>query len=727
MISAVRRGMRGLHRRMPPQHFWPIILLLGTCFGCTFGLLFLNTSGQDTIQHQREEQALVSAIETTAEMVRHDLQDYAKWDDAVRHVGHGVDPEWIDDNIVAFLGKTQGYTHVYVLNGLNETVYSFPAQPLGQVGAAATLGGDFAASTSAVRAMPRDGSPIVSGFTRQGRTVSVYSTAAIVPLTQKVTLPSGPTMLLVIAQKIDEPFLRRITKELALQDVRLSLAPPRNAGAAVPIRNAEGQAIAWIEWRPHRPGSKLLRELAPTLAIMAFLAVLAAILIIRRASRSIEALRESELRARHHAYHDLLTGLPNRRALAAEVSEHLYARRKLSLLFMDLDGFKDANDVYGHPAGDMLLNEAAKRIQDAVPGSFVARAGGDEFAVLLVAPNAGITAHAGAAILERFREPFAIGAYRVNLGISIGCTTAAGSGTDSHDELIRQADIAMYAAKIEGKNRSQAYHPALDEGHRVRMRLENDLREAVAREELFVRFQPIVDASTRQIVAVEALARWSHPDHGDVPPDVFIPIAEISGLINEIGRQILFQACTAIRNVDVELAVNLSPAQFWDGNLVDSVRAVLAETGFPPERLELEITETLLIKRPETAAQIINDLRALGIRIALDDFGTGFASIGYLQHLQLDRIKIDKAFIAPLHQSARSREMLVSIVALAKAFGLAVCAEGIETEGQAEIALGAGCGRLQGWLFGRPTTVAELRYLEKTGSDWRSAGALLAD
>ncbi len=531
-------------------------------------------------------------------------------------------------------------------------------------------------------------------------------------------------MLLVISQKIDQPFLRRVTKELGLLDLRLSLSRPQAGVAAVAVRGQNGEPLAWLQWQPHRPGSVLLRKLAPALALMAFLAALAAVLIIRRANRSIDALKESELRARHHAYHDLLTGLPNRRALADEVSEHLTAGRKLSLLFMDLDGFKDANDVYGHPAGDMLLKEAAKRIQQAVPGAFVARAGGDEFAMLLLGPGTCKSTQASEAILRRFREPFAIGAYVVNLGVSIGCTAANGTSDDAHDELIRQADIAMYAAKVEGKNRARTYQPSLDEGHRIRMRLEKDLREAVARQELFVRFQPIVDASTRQIVAVEALARWSHPQHGEVPPDVFIPIAEINGLINEIGRQILVQACTAMRDVDVELAVNLSPAQFWDGNLVESVRNALAETGFPPERLELEITETLLIKRPDSAAEIINELRALGIRIALDDFGTGFASIGYLQHLQLDRIKIDKAFIAPLQVSARSREMLASIVALAKAFGLAVCAEGIETEAQAEIADGAGCSRLQGWLFGRPTTVTELRHLENVGSGGTNAGAL---
>ena len=678
-----------------------------------FLLLYVSTRSQDAAQLDRETQALRSSIRTATDMVQHDLQDYAKWDDAVRHTVHGVDRDWVDDNIVAYLGKTQGYSHLFILDEADRAVYSFgPAPSHGSV--QAMLGEQFTRSINLVRHMsPRSG-PIVSGFSKSDGGIFIYSTAAIVPLTNKVQLPSGPTKLLIIARRVDSALLAQMTNELQSQDPSLRLE--KGTRPAVALLGLDNRPVAWVEWTAHRPGKLLLRQLAPMLAMLAIFATLTAALIVRRGSRIIDALRQSELRARHHAFHDLMTGLPNRRALVDEISGYLESRTRVHLLCMDLDGFKDANDVYGHPAGDLLLKEAASRIKAAVPNSFVARAGGDEFAVLLAADDDDDAKAACEAVLKQFSAPFEIGAYRITLGISVGCAEIDRRGSGDEDELMRRADVAMYAAKSEGKNRACYYQLSLDDGHVMRMRLERDLQEAVANGTIYACYQPIVHADTLKPVAFEALARWYHPEHGNVPPNVFIPIAEINGLISIIGKQMLLQACQAMKAVEADLAVNLSPAQFWDRNLVDDVRKILQITDFPPGRLELEITEALLIRRPERAAEIIERLRGLGIKIALDDFGTGFASIGYLQQLKLDRIKIDKAFVAPLEHDPKAREMLMSIVALARAFGLDVCSEGVETAAQADIAIAAGCNRLQGWLFGKPMTAHELQV-------WMNEGA----
>jgi diguanylate cyclase (GGDEF)-like protein len=711
MVAAFLKRLRTLRQRMPAQYISPVMLLLGTCFASIFLLLLLSTRTQDTMQRQRETEALSRAMHITTLMVQHDLQDYAKWDDAVRHISRGVEQDWVSDNIVAYLGRTQSYSHIFILDAADRTVYSFDdAKPAADL-ARRRLGRDFVDTLGEVRRMSRQGSPIAGGYGRAGNRVVIYSAAAVVPLTGKVTLPAGPTHMLVIGRDVDDVLLAQVTRELQLQNLHLRLDKPADDRTAIPITEPDGHPVAWIEWTPHRPGMALRRQLAPAIIVMALLAVLAAILILQRANRSMEALRQSEMRARHHAHHDLLTGLPNRRALIDAISEGLSARSSLSLIYMDLDGFKDANDVYGHAAGDLLLSEAAGRIRTTVPGVLVARAGGDEFAVLFVdAPGASV-ARACGAILEAFRQPFAIGAYRLTIGISIGCARSRSLTVEDHDELMRRADVAMYAAKAEGKHCARSYSPALDAGHLMRVRLEKDLQASVAAGEIFVLYQPIVDAATKSIVAVEALARWNHPEHGDVPPDVFIPIAEMSGLINEIGRQVLQQACHAMRHIDVDLAVNLSPAQFWDGALLRDVIRVLEETGFPAKRLELEITESLLLSRPEKATKVIDGLRSLGIKIALDDFGTGFASIGYLQKLTFDRIKIDKVFVGPLGHEAKAREMMNSIVGLARAFDLEVSAEGVETIMQSEISRLAGCNRLQGWLFGRPVPIGEIRYL----------------
>jgi diguanylate cyclase (GGDEF)-like protein len=419
------------------------------------------------------------------------------------------------------------------------------------------------------------------------------------------------------------------------------------------------------------------------------------------------ALRESEERAKHHANHDTLTGLPNRRVVLRTLAAGLARGDRMVLVYMDLDGFKEANDVYGHPVGDAVLQQAAARIAEAACGpELVARAGGDEFAVVMVAPVDEAVECFVEQVLTLFSVPFEVGGHNITVGISIGYAT--GSDGVSEDELVRRADVAMYAAKGGGKHRWCAYHSSMDVEHDQRRRLEAALRQAIKRGEISVAFQPIVDARTGLIVCVEALARWSHPLFGAVPPDIFIPVAEKSGLINDLGRHVLTLACAAARDWDVDLTVNLSPAQFWDRKVGQIVRQVLTDTGFPPNRLELEITEGYLLRRPEAAQQILDDLKAHGVRIALDDFGTGFASIGYLQRLSFDRIKIDRSFITASVENARAAEMVRAIIVLANALELPVTAEGIETAEQAALMRIVGCSRLQGWLFGRPLAADQI-------------------
>ncbi len=702
--------LRRLSFALKAKHFWPVMLLLVACFGSVLALLAITTRAQDNLQRQREEQALQVAVSSLAVGLLHDLQDYAKWDDAVRHISMGLQPDWVDDNVVAYLGRIQGYEHIFILDDQDRTIYRFNHANPAPFAAQQTLGPAFTHSIAEVRKMPRNGSPIEAGFSRTGNHIVTYATAAIVPLTHKVSIPvDRPTHMLVIAQAMDTRVLDHITQELRLSNMRLSLSKPGAGSASIPLTAADGTTVGWLAWTPHKPGTHLLEQVAPAILVLGLFSLAVAMLILQNGSQAIEAIRQSELRARHHADHDALTGLPNRRALLARISGHLAVGDDLVLLFMDLDGFKDANDVYGHAAGDLLLKEAATRIRRIAPGEMVARAGGDEFAVLLTKEMALNSDPICERIIQSFQEPFVIGSYRVTLGISIGCADARDVGPEGQDELMRRADVAMYAAKGDGKNCTRRYAVSLDDGHLLRMKLERDLQASIARKELYVRYQPIVASDSARVVGVEALVRWRHPEHGDVPPDVFIPIAELSGLINAVGRQVLYQACLAMRETSLELAVNISPVQFWDHNLLDDVRHALQETRFPPERLELEITESLLLRRPDKAAQVINRLRELGIRIALDDFGTGYASIGYLQRLKLDRIKIDKAFVAPLSSDARAREMMLSIVALANAFDVQVTAEGIETEEQARIARAAGCTRMQGWHFGRPTAIEDIR------------------
>jgi len=707
MASTAFSRLRRLLQRIGVQHLVPVSLLLITCFGCILILFYNTTRDQDRDAEAREVQSLQRTIATAQRIIIQDLQDYARWDDAVRHISHDLQPDWMADNVTAYLGTAQGY-QIFTLNPRDDTVYAFVEGKVVQKDAFVALGEGFEEGVRDLRDIPISQVPIVSGFTRKGEQTFIFAAAAVIPLTDKVSLSQGAPHVLVIARPIGLDLLRALERQEGLKQVELSLARPLPHGLSLPLRTRSGEVLGWINWSPAQPGTALRRDILPAFIVVACAALVLAGLIVFRGGRTLKALRKSEARAQHLANHDALTELPNRRALKAAIRDEIGRAGEVSVLFMDLDGFKEANDVYGHAVGDVLLIEAARRISAAAEGGLVFRAGGDEFAVLAQDANRSEAESVSQHILEAFRTPFNIGGYNMTLGLSVGCAAVTPSELVDEDELMRRADAAMYVAKTGGKNRSHTYSDDMEAAHRLRVNMEGDLRAAIATGEIRVLFQPIIEATTGRIVGVEALSRWSHPIHGEVPPDVFIPLAELSGAIGDLGRHVLIESCIKARDLGLDVSVNISPAQFWDRNFVAEIEAVLATTGFEARRLELEITENYLLRRPDAAARIIDDLRASGVRIALDDFGTGFASIGYLRRLRFDRLKIDKSFIEPVAVDKQAASVLNAIVALARSMKLEITAEGVEGEEQASLAKIAGCSRLQGWLFGKAMTASEI-------------------
>jgi len=429
------------------------------------------------------------------------------------------------------------------------------------------------------------------------------------------------------------------------------------------------------------------------------------------AVRDIRERKDAAARIAHLAYHDVLTGLPNR----AVFLDHLAAtleqtgQRKVALLCLDLDGFKAVNDLYGHPLGDELLIEVSHRLRSAVgEETLVARLGGDEFAVVQVGARqpakAGQTADSVIAALNR---PFELQDQSVRIGCSVGIAIYPTDASNASN-LIKNADLALYRAKSEGGRLARFYEPAMDEAMRERRRMEAELKLALGRDEFSIDYQPLADLVTGKITGFEALLRWTHPAKGAISPDVFIPLAEECNYIDTLGEWVLRQACkeAASWQPPLRLSVNLSPLQFIPGNFVDIVRRILAETGMDPVRLDLEITEGLLIKEPEKAVAALQELKTLGIQISMDDFGTGYSSLSYFRMFPFDKVKIDRSFINEMLDNPHARAIIRSVIGLGQGLEMPVIAEGVETEEQLDALKADGCTQVQGYLISRPGPIA---------------------
>jgi diguanylate cyclase (GGDEF)-like protein len=399
---------------------------------------------------------------------------------------------------------------------------------------------------------------------------------------------------------------------------------------------------------------------------------------------------------------DSLSGLPNRRALHLDIVNDAEADDEIALALVDLDGFKSVNDNYGHFVGDKLIKDCAALLNELCGKEARAyRLGGDEVAVVVIGPIAGnILEGLCRRLLERLAKPIGIDDRQISIGASIGLSRSTPENRASSSDMLRQSDVAMYASKTGGKMRCTWFSLDFDHKRELSQKVEADLRDAIANQEFTLNYQPLVDATSSEIVAVEALMRWRQADGTFISPAVFIPIAEETGLINPIGRWALRQACTDALGWDgIKLSVNVSPAQLRNPDFPVQLGHILEETGFPPERLELEITETFMVGDPIVAGRALDVIRGFGVGISLDDFGTGYASIGFLRKFRFEKLKLDRSLIVEAADDAGSRAMMVSSIAVARAMNMFVTAEGVETDAQATLARTAGCDTIQGWLY----------------------------
>jgi len=418
--------------------------------------------------------------------------------------------------------------------------------------------------------------------------------------------------------------------------------------------------------------------------------------------------RRAEMQIAHLAHHDPLTQLPNRIAfserLEATLESAAASGKNFAMLCLDLDRFKEVNDVFGHAAGDELLREVAARLKSAAQGAFVARLGGDEFTLIVAEADAGALADRLQAALA---DEIDVGDHSVRSGVTIGIAVYPNDGTDANT-LLANADAALYRGKSEGRGSVRYFEAEMDTRLRDRRLLLQELRLAVERHELRLYYQPQARIDG-EVIGFEALLRWRHPTRGMVQPGVFIPVAEESGLIIQLGEWVLREACREAASWPnpLQVAVNLSPVQFQHGDLPKLIHEVLLESGLAPGRLELEITEGVLVGDFARAVSILRRLKALGVRIAMDDFGTGYSSLSYLQAFPFDKIKIDQTFVAKLKNSPQSEAIVRAVIGLGHGLNLPVVAEGVETREQNAFLSGEDCDEIQGFLIGRPAPIAD--------------------
>ena len=428
-----------------------------------------------------------------------------------------------------------------------------------------------------------------------------------------------------------------------------------------------------------------------------------------------ERLR-AEARISHLAKHDALTDLPNRVLFHSRLDQALKSARdeKLAVLCLDIDDFKGVNDALGHPVGDMLLTAVAGRLRQCIRDcDTVARIGGDEFAVIQVGvsqPNDAT--RLAARLIETVSAPYELDGHHVVVGLSIGVAIPPVDGNDP-DQLLKNADMALYRAKSDGRGVFRFFEPEMNAKMQARRTLELALRSAVAEGQFEVYYQPLINIETGRVRSFEALVRWHRPGHGIVAPADFIALAEETGLIVPIGEWVLRQACkeAATWPDDVSVAVNLSPVQFKNRKLLATVVSALAVSGLPPSRLELEITEWLLLQDSEDTLDVLHQLRSLGIRISMDDFGTGYSSLAYLQKFPFDKIKIDQSFVHDMTTREESMAIVRAVAAMGASLGMMTTAEGVETIEQFDRLKAEGCTEVQGYLFSPPLPASEVAEL----------------
>jgi diguanylate cyclase (GGDEF)-like protein len=683
----------------------PLILAGAGMMWSTARMLDGISQSVNAQEHARAWEAVNSAFDSALEHLAGVMADNAHWDDAVVNAGVRQNHDWID-TMWGVTTVDENYDVMFVVAPDGTTLSAYRKGIEGAVVANSYLG---PALPKLLADLPEDPAEFAVKTSLVATPDGVVAVAAgpMVPNTDQVEPMSGRPTALILGHLITGEDLIKMSNHFIVDDLRLVAGKNEGGGGSV-LKDAWGAPVATVTWTDRHPGVAA-RQSYSTSAVAILLALIGVMVPVSVAHfRAMQKLARGEQQARQDARRDALTGLPNRLAL----SERLAVAMSMdtALLYIDLDGFKSINDTYDHATGDRLLKAVAAGISSLLKGNAtLARLGGDEFAVLLEdgALRAGAETLARQ-ILELVAEPFNIDGRVASVGASIGIAMSEG-GRLEPAELMRQADVAMYDSKANGRGQFRWYMSSMDGKRLEGAETAAEIRDFIARRHFEVAYQPIVDSSTRHIIGVEALARWPKSSQRRLAPDVFIPIAEEHGLIDELGALILEIACHDVAQwQDIHLSVNVSPVQLNNPDFISRLRHTVTRAGFDLTRLEVEFTESVLIRNTQRAKEVIADLHQLGVSVALDDFGTGFASVGYLRAFHFDKIKLDRSLTHSILTNIQAQKVVQGTVLIASGLSAEIIAEGVETEEEAQLMRLSGCHQLQGYHFGRPRPAEEL-------------------
>jgi diguanylate cyclase len=706
----------------------PIGVLVAVAIVCVIGAVLGSARWANEVSFNHDQQLVHQAIADQGRRVLRQVGSIAGTPRAAAMIRAGYDPEWVERRVGNWLQTFFETDAVVIVDGTDRIEYTRwrdLAAPN-----AAELEADLTPCLNLLRgrlaALPSHAVPIEVGQdpSAPGRDAALLqrfmgkpAIVAAVAVGSDTELAAGNSGApIVFAVKfVDRTMLHDIGSGLQLADLH-TVAAAVQPGDERPteLDDTQGNAIARFAWKPTKPGGEIVASVVPFIVVaFAGFAVLVC-LVMRYMRRSAETIAAGQSQLRHLAMHDPVCGLPNRiffsERLEAEIERVRAGSAPAAVFYIDLDHFKDVNDTLGHHIGDELILNVTQRLSRIMRGDdLVARLGGDEFAIITACSSDSYSLQTIAGrIISSLCAPYSIHGHNIIIGASIGIAVIDRRARDAAD-ILRYADMALYRAKNEGRNRACVYDAAMDADLSNRKLLEGDLLYAIQNDQLRAAYQPIVNTSGDTMLGVEALARWTHPTAGEIPPSDFIPIAEHSGLIIELGEWMLRRACLDGRGwPGLAVSVNVSPLQFRRSDFVDLVERILKETGFDANRLELELTESTLLGNLDTAELSMLRLKAIGVRFALDDFGTGYSSLLYLRRFPFDKLKIDSSFVRSIEKAPEAAAIVHAVVGLGRGLGMKVTAEGVETAEQHLFLRAAGVHSMQGYRFGRPGPAADI-------------------